>query len=409
MRQYEEDIKEKGSQRNLPGWNFCTFFVLKEGLARGFESVGLVDDALMGYDELSVELISALREQADKAAAGEDASLFRDHTEELLVQAKTALETEDLSESEKVQKTSSSILDEERKPYRELILASNISAFDFRSYVFARQVCILLRIASLSAQAGAPSVKLSTNTPEREFVDPLVLTDICQRAIYFIASIGRILRKDLQSSLPLEAGATEAERAARYNVIENMVSSWTYTSAQQVLARTNESFLSQEVNSTPTFGSHPSSPLSPTSGGRGSLPARTTSLLGRVAQSPSPHRGSFSDDGLKSPPPNQLSPGTLHLAAQRAQLHLIARKALSAIAARAGWVSGWQALADHDNSEELDEISLDDDNSSRKQEETVQPKPVPANPLAGVFDQSLHSTLSSEESFYSDYEVCLKM
>ncbi len=52
--QYEEDIREKDSQRSLPGWNFCTFFILKEGLARGFESVGLVEDALVGYDELSV-------------------------------------------------------------------------------------------------------------------------------------------------------------------------------------------------------------------------------------------------------------------------------------------------------------------------------------------------------------------
>lgn len=33
--QYEEDIREKDSQRSLPGWNFCTFFILKEGLARG--------------------------------------------------------------------------------------------------------------------------------------------------------------------------------------------------------------------------------------------------------------------------------------------------------------------------------------------------------------------------------------
>ena len=33
--QYEEDIREKDAQRSLPGWNFCTFFVLKEGPSEG--------------------------------------------------------------------------------------------------------------------------------------------------------------------------------------------------------------------------------------------------------------------------------------------------------------------------------------------------------------------------------------
>ena len=52
--QYEEDIRERENQRSLPGWNFCTFFVLKEGLARGFENVGLLDDALAVYSELEI-------------------------------------------------------------------------------------------------------------------------------------------------------------------------------------------------------------------------------------------------------------------------------------------------------------------------------------------------------------------
>ena len=63
--QYEEDIKEKAGQRSLPGWNFCTFFILKEGLARGFESVGLVEDALVGYDELSVDEVRAVVAEGD--------------------------------------------------------------------------------------------------------------------------------------------------------------------------------------------------------------------------------------------------------------------------------------------------------------------------------------------------------
>lgn len=64
--QYEEDVRERDSQRMLPGWNFCTFFVLKEGLARAFESVGLVEDSLILYDELAIGLQEFLREEEER-------------------------------------------------------------------------------------------------------------------------------------------------------------------------------------------------------------------------------------------------------------------------------------------------------------------------------------------------------
>ena len=83
--QYEEDIKEKDGQRTLPGWNFCTFFILKEGLARGFESVGLVEDALVGYDELSVGLDSVVNEQADEGSPTRHGGTMLSYTEELKI------------------------------------------------------------------------------------------------------------------------------------------------------------------------------------------------------------------------------------------------------------------------------------------------------------------------------------
>ncbi|KAK2073258.1 hypothetical protein P8C59_007550 [Phyllachora maydis] len=86
--QYEDDIREKDAQRTLPGWNFCTFFILKEGLARGFESVGLVEDALRGYDELSVGLDTVLVEHAASASAG---GVLLSYTEDLKDLAKDAL------------------------------------------------------------------------------------------------------------------------------------------------------------------------------------------------------------------------------------------------------------------------------------------------------------------------------
>ena len=162
VRQYEEDIKERVSQRALPGWNFCTFFILKEGLARGFESVGLVEDALAGYDELSVELYTAIEEQRTKSADGQDAGLFREHTEELLALAESA-EAEahrSVVQDRSAEESCLSLLDGDRKQYRELILANNISAFDFQSYVFARQVSLLSRIARLTPTAGNTGEKL---------------------------------------------------------------------------------------------------------------------------------------------------------------------------------------------------------------------------------------------------------
>lgn len=167
--QYEEDIKEKISQRALPGWNFCTFFVLKEGLARGFESVGLVEDALAGYDELSAELHAAVDEERAKVANGQDAGLFRDHTEELLDLAESA-EAKLHGSSAKAQNAeepSPSLLNADRKQYRELILANNISAFDFRSYVFARQISLLSRIARLTRTTSSTGEKLLQDYNQR--------------------------------------------------------------------------------------------------------------------------------------------------------------------------------------------------------------------------------------------------
>jgi len=58
---YEEDIHKMDSQRTLPGWNYCTFFILKEGLAQSFEHMLLLEDALIQYDELEASFFQLLR------------------------------------------------------------------------------------------------------------------------------------------------------------------------------------------------------------------------------------------------------------------------------------------------------------------------------------------------------------
>ena len=158
VQQYEEDIKEKELQRNLPGWNFNTFFVLKEGLARGFESVGLIEDAITGYHELAAGLDAVVEEHLGGDGAEQQTIHFIDSTDDLrqvlnqlckAVQASSSgfdappSDTTDLG---------SWLLDTDRKPFRNLILENNISIFDFQCYVFARRVALLLRLAN--AQFG---------------------------------------------------------------------------------------------------------------------------------------------------------------------------------------------------------------------------------------------------------------
>lgn len=63
---YEEDIRKMDSQRTLPGWNYCTFFILKEGLAQSFEHMLLLEDALIQYDELEASFFQMLKGMAMK-------------------------------------------------------------------------------------------------------------------------------------------------------------------------------------------------------------------------------------------------------------------------------------------------------------------------------------------------------
>ncbi|KAI8372825.1 trafficking protein particle complex subunit 10 [Radiomyces spectabilis] len=118
--QIQEDTRRLDMQRHMPGWNYCTFFILKEGLAQAFEIMTLYEDALIQYDELEASFFQVLR---DKALAwfghfgGTDAG-----------------------------DDSGNILDFKRKDYRDLINKNIISVFDFRSYLFARQCRMLLKL-----------------------------------------------------------------------------------------------------------------------------------------------------------------------------------------------------------------------------------------------------------------------
>ncbi|MCJ1392713.1 hypothetical protein MMC18_005584 [Xylographa bjoerkii] len=417
VRQYEEDIKARSAQRSLPGWNFCTFFVLKEGLARGFESVGLVEDALMGYDELAVELYTAIEEERQKSSAGEQANLFRGYTQELRIQAEQAIAEarETVVDPKNSQVSATLFLDTERKPYRELILANNISAFDFESYVFARQVALLSRVARLPPTAGS-----TTGGGEQE--DMMVLAEIARRASKFITSAGRSIREDLRASIQLEEDAEEAHLALRYNVIENIVASWTYSSCQQILSGTASASLIFQLQSTvqgplitspspqPEDGKRHTSKRKPSALSR--LPTRTTSLLGHPpSTNASPGYDGFTEDVAypqQSPLQNEAQTGLYVLSAQRAELYIVARRALQSLGRRQGWEIAWPDstgnIAVQD--ENMDEISLDDGPRTRQNATGTEiPAPRIKSPTkCGMHSSFLSGALASRLDFFAAYE-----
>ncbi|KAI9318228.1 trafficking protein particle complex subunit 10 [Dichotomocladium elegans] len=147
--QIEEDTRRLDMQRHMPGWNYCTFFILKEGLAQAFEIMTLYEDALIQYDELEASFFQVLR---DKALA------WFGHF--------GATDSGDDSDN---------ILDFKRKDYRDLINKNVISVFDFRCYLFARQSRMLLKLHRIIETCQRGQFFISSFIPSiRENEDLLV-------------------------------------------------------------------------------------------------------------------------------------------------------------------------------------------------------------------------------------------
>ena len=435
VKQYEEDIREKGYQRNVPGWNFCTYFVLKEGLARGFENVGLVEDALMGYDELSLELEAAIIDQKVQASTGQPAGLFQETTQDLLVQAEKALEMKDSPGVSGPEAASPQqlIIDSDRKPYRELILANNISAFDFQCYAFSRKVALLLRLASRSPSTGhspVSQVNSPTNqsTPQlrqgmdvKDQEDLAILADICHRSIAFITAAGSVMREDLALSFVDRPGLEESTQQLRLAIAENIISSWTLTAAQEILHKTNAPLLQAQLASQPKdrplIESHHSqgsvtSPVTGRSPFMARFPARHSSLLGRM----SPITPSVRPESLASPeappsskslaPPRPLPTGMQDLVAQRAELYLVARQVLTHAALRYGWTISWDTLLSSQDAlpEVFEDVSLDSKVTATK-DERQDGQGEQCQTLLGIENKSFRAALDQEETFHSLYEV----
>lgn len=470
--QYEEDIRDKDMQRMLPGWNFCTFFILKEGLARGFESVGLVEDALVGYDELSVGLDTVIKEQETniRTADVHGGSLLK-YTEDLLklalsewpIAAGGDLESVDeepvdlqsgsygsLSAREvgRIGQIDDIPISSTKKAYRELILANNVSVFDFRCYIFSRQISLLLRLGNawstreeLLARLGeqqesvthivAPHAQQSKTADESENL--AMLAEICRRALEFIPALSQVMREDLLYAIPLTAGNVKSPSGSKpdigaspgilpIEVVDNMVASYAFSIAQQILAQTSSKYVPISPSALATSNGEPTtSNMEPKTMVR---PARSSSLLtlshGTTRGPPSP--GVFPGPGLPAVPnadksPHILKLGLEELAARRADLYMLSRGILEERGKRGGWSDGWASAPaiGEASVEDLEEISLQDtsDNDGSKGSDASGAKIQAAlggsfseqTVLAGITNAHLRTALDSQEDFYRLYET----
>ncbi|KAI9893743.1 MAG: hypothetical protein M1814_005959 [Vezdaea aestivalis] len=366
--QYEEDIREREQQRALPGWNFCTFFILKEGLARGFESVGLLEDARVSYDELSVGLDTVVREHISASSGEPQAGSFLPYTESLRRDLELARQDmqdiqsqgRDESGSESLEGSESDVkpptISAARKKYRGLILANNISVFDFRCYIFARQMFLLLRMANGIIRTSSKSEGSFTRTSDIQASGEnlAVLANVCERSVEYVSTTSRALRDDLWKGYlyAVEAPAdgenggpgVEAERAETSAIIGNMVASWTYSACHQVLEETytkalpipllrGEGKRTSSLKEAPSAGGQHNQKLSISdskvlSGGSKAqtLENQNRSSMQSVGELQST---TLSTRVLESPKEQFLKTGLESLAASRATLYLLARSAVS--------------------------------------------------------------------------------
>ncbi|CAG8444801.1 5577_t:CDS:10 [Ambispora gerdemannii] len=166
--QYEDDIRRFDAQRTKPGWNYCTFFIWKEGLAQSFEIMNLHEDALLQYDELEASFFQVLKGVAVKFGTGKECEY-----NEVGTISNRALAWFGHFGGKEPKDDSAKILDVKKKPYRDLIMQNEISVFDFRNYLFARQCQLLGRLHR-----------------------PI---EICRRAQIFISSFARSINDSKES------------------------------------------------------------------------------------------------------------------------------------------------------------------------------------------------------------------
>ncbi|KAI1652435.1 trafficking protein particle complex subunit 10 [Daldinia decipiens] len=455
--QYEEDIREKDAQRTLPGWNFCTFFILKEGLARGFESVGLVEDALVGYDELSVGLDMIVKDQtsAESSSATNALLSYTEELKQIALKARAAVAgVEDEDEDELVDLQSSQAeatqpkdayddipISSTKKPYRDMIVANNVSVFDFRCYIFARQISLLLRLgnawstreellAKLKEQQESVLHGVAPRAPppkqkENEHEDLTMLSEICRRTLEFIPTLSQVMRNDVFAALSDirkedgdETTVTSQPDSLVSEVVDNLVASFAFSIAQQILAQTSTKALPIPTSALTSPDSHepksaipePKTMMHPARGSSLSIRISGTANVGRPPPSPnifSGHPpGSIGEHGQST----FLKAGLEELAARRAELYILSRNILSECGKKRGWKDGWADVPAIGQTSMIEMVDIDLGDNDDDERSAAEDKDVPADRDVavspwGIDSKLLRTALDNSDDFYRLYET----
>lgn len=457
--QYEEDIREREGQRQVFGWNFNTFFVLKEGLAMGFENMGLLDDALTVYQELAFGLKNIIQEQ-QSVEVEQQAAHFVDFTEDLYTQFTNAKSLgsnavgETSGAGNLVADPGALILDTARKPFRDLILANKISFFDFQCYIFARKVSISLRLAnapnrpSRSKRTSAPrfghvneEVKQqgSANLSEASFEEPenlILLAEVARSSIEFITSTVHTVREDVFTAIKQSQASKDENEAENTptpdGIVDNFVTSWMFSSCQCILEAISARSLSAQVEplirqlSPKASATNSSADIPHTIGesntnntnNRNSLPARTSSLPPNSPPKVLPPLDGLgvsasSSNAANITAPANHYPGLADLAAARGDILALRMRLLGDLGLRHG---GWEAkLANFvpvskTGVHHMQDVNLDEGvtESATDVSDTSDTEKV-ITTTSGLCNQEILFALGSEPKFYKAYEVRLNV
>eukprot|EP01124_Arcella_intermedia_P035354 TRINITY_DN8978_c0_g1_i1.p1 TRINITY_DN8978_c0_g1~~TRINITY_DN8978_c0_g1_i1.p1 ORF type:complete len:1304 (+),score=360.68 TRINITY_DN8978_c0_g1_i1:325-3912(+) len=152
MEKLIQEIKKLDSERIHPGWNYCKFFAVKEGLAFIYESFQMYDEALMQYDEL--EALFSGYDVPEEQKLGIKGFGGTDVGDEY-----------------------AAFLDSSKKPFRKQIVNNQITEFDFRQYIFARQSEILFKreLPVFVAERGLKFIKSFRHELEKNNFPPVFI------------------------------------------------------------------------------------------------------------------------------------------------------------------------------------------------------------------------------------------
>lgn len=189
--QLEEDTRRLDMQRHMPGWNYCTFFILKARIVamQSFQkpenvtetcAAGRTSSSIWNNDTVrgcvdpvwwtgGLIFPSSTRSVYIERAVFVIIGLFNIRTDKALAWFGHFGATDPMDDS-------GNILDFKRKDYRDLINKNSISVFDFRCYLFARQCRMLLKMqrvievcirSQLFISSFIPSIRENEVLPRR--------------------------------------------------------------------------------------------------------------------------------------------------------------------------------------------------------------------------------------------------